>query len=678
MYDKPKIVSFWKENPFVAKFNHIDIFEEVDLFTEVYAYDVMLPIIPLNKSNLNFFEEAILKFAKISIINSTKIADLLCIEIDLVKFIQNKLFSLGYFSKTNEITEIGISYLNELSEMKTQISNTYGKVFVEKFTNKLLPYIHIGDIQFEDVSYYSGGNKITVNFGTAGNRERVEGSILKFSNDSLPQLNQISIRKNIIKYNKVCEFSKELQSLRIDPISMIEISTTPEPMYFHNKIVLQDGDVDSVLISDAFSINIEFLVDAIVKNHREIIDDLKLKSSSIKENKGVIKANPKNNYYYKEIKKLLNAPGAMGDSTDERKITSSDNNQKLSEYYSAIEWTLHHHLKQHIIDKSVLDLFCTCSVQENISRVSSFAKSMGLIVEDDFNFMFGISSVNIKRYLNGEPPEMQTVLALSIIEAKYNPNSLFHNMIGSEKNFVKFIKNLKPYRDAHSHANIDSKMFIDINQIKLIYEKTVTIINLLLPNYDSYTEIVRNDINNSQDIVNADATLLRELGSEIYNSQDDLTKDLLRKIIIKSNFSSIEPFEYITALSRLIETSLRNVVLDLTNVIKNSFVLDDVVEYISTNTGDKCPTSLSTVKPQNFNSALSGKNSTLGGFTLAFVALVHQDITDDNLAQIIKVIDEILRLRRHGNDVNLSVNENKLNDLRKETFKIINLLGDIV
>lgn len=680
MYDKPKVFSLWGNKPFVSHFHSIEVMAETDVFVQCLAFDIVLPIIPTRNHLLNIFEETVLKLGNLSVHNTERIAELICFDRDLVQFIQNKLLTLGYVEKNYAITSRGKAYLDEIQKSKNEVKNTYGKVFINKSTNRLLPYIHIGEFQFEDVSECDGSG-IEINVGSVGKSRIVKGNRIVYPKEmgQIISPSQRDIRKNIVRFNRICEAETVNNRIKVDPLYMIEVSPSYETVYVHCKLVQQKGNVDSIIVSDGFSLTNEDIAGFIQKHYRQVIDRLKQSAAWRSEQEGNKAVFVGKKYF--EVEKLLECPVEIGETTDERKVKSSDNNKKLAKYYSAIEWAMNYHLKQNPVDKALLDLYCLGSIQENIEKISKFAKSIGLYHWDKYDFLFGMNAGNIRRFEHGEPPQMQTVLSLSIIGAKYNQSSAFHSVVRDFRDIIKFIAELKPYRDSQSHGGSQQKM-LSTEEILEIYQKTVKLVKLILPDYEKQDSITNDNVDISQHLVNADVALTKELGAELYSQLSNEIKNLLRQVSPNKNSNELpEPFNYILILACLLENILRNAISELIS-IHSSISLNqsrsEIVDKITKVRNDKCPVSLSTVEPKNIYNALQGKNSTLGGYVLAFVALLDTEPESNQLSSIVEVADEILRLRRHGNDVGLSMSIERLNELRDEVIKIIKVVGGII
>ena len=207
MNDRPKVISLWNDNPFASVFRNIESMAEFDIFVQYAAFDIIIPDISTKPRLLNIFEETVLKLANVSIHNTKQVSELICFDNDLTQFVQNKLLSLGYVKKEYTISPDGMAYLNEMEENKSNIKKIRCKVFADASSGifKLLPYIHTGEVRYEEVMEHSG-RIIKISVGSAGKSKSIKGhAILAQEGIDLQQLiklTQHDIRKCIASFNR--------------------------------------------------------------------------------------------------------------------------------------------------------------------------------------------------------------------------------------------------------------------------------------------------------------------------------------------------------------------------------------------------------------------------------------------------------------------------------------------
>jgi len=683
MYDRPRVFSLWGRKPLVSRFTNIDVMAELDIFAQYAAYDVILPICSEQEHLLNIFETTVLKLANLSINSNKRISELVCFDDDLVQFIQYKLLSLGFVEKDYSISQEGKAYLDELQETKRNIKNTVGKIFTDKVTGKLLPYVHIGEISYEDV-VDCDGRDIRIKVGSAGNSRLVNGDMIinRSAQNTIGAPPRIKptprdVLKTISVFNRLCRNHPGVSMIKIDPSYMIDISSSAETVYIHNKLVLQRGNIDSIIVSDGFSLHNEIVAELLRRDYSKIIGNL-IKYAKVSGQQPPSGEKFISKKYY-EVERLLTPPEDVSGMADARKGASGRNSMKLADYYGAVEWSLQYHLKINPIDQYFLELYRPRTAQENADVIASLSISIGLPCNDRVKFLFAFSSANVSHFEHGGSPELQTVLSLSIAQAKYDPNSALHNVVREFPDILQFLAELKTYRDSKSHSGGESKDF-SVDEILDRYEKTKRFVSLMLSDFESHESAVVQKGDASQSLINADVALAGKLGMEYYSQTDKEAKDLLRQISPDKHASQLpEPFAYIMVLSKLLELVMRNAISELLFIGGNthSTNINDAIGKVALLCKAKCPASLSTVRLEKFDNAIKGKNSTLGGYTLAFAALLGGEIDEDGLKDMVGVVDRVLRLRRHGNDIRLSISDNSLIELFDDVMKTLLFIGGV-
>lgn len=665
MRDYTKVISLWQNKSFTAHFPAYITMAECDVFIQQKMYDVVIPTIQPRTNELNLFEKIILRFSELTIFDTERISELICVEKDLIRFIQNKLINLEYLENNNTITSKGNDYLSNTRNSKSEIKNVCGKVFIN-LTNKLSTYIQTNEDAFgQGISCDT--QAMVAKIGSAGSECEIYGKVIKGKLENRV-IKQRELIKNIFAYNKLCENNSIFHKLQLDKYH-IDISRTSEEIFLHYKLVILKGNASSFLVSDGFSICDKSLGDYISDNYSQIINELKKKASSRQD---IVENTTDNQTEYPEVSKLLTPPEKKAKTFDEQKDEYSNNNMKLADYYSAVEWSFYHHLKTKVINKALLDSFISGEFEENSERIAIMAKTIGIKKCNDYMKLFKFNSTNIKRFLEkNESPEMQTVVSLAILTAKYETESELHNLIRQNENFLRFISELKSLRDKQSHGGEETEKKT-YDEIYKIYLQVCKIVNVILPGCTNENIQNKSKGDVSQNFINKEVFLIKELGPGLYQQFNSHTKELLHDIV---DTSSNNQYRYILSLSKLLETLLKSVILELSTICTEKLTTkDEIVNKLIMETGD-CPDTLSSVKEYNIKKALECKKATLGAYVLAMIAL--SELNKDELIIIVGTVDEILTLRGHGNNVNLLVNHKMIKHLRTEVLKTIKIIGGI-
>ncbi len=102
------------------------------------------------KSGLNVFEETVLKITEIESGDTETIAQLTCLEKELVAFIQSRLNQLGLLNDRYELSQQGQALLNEWQNKSDgDLEYTVATVFVDLLYGKLLPYVSTKQLSYK-------------------------------------------------------------------------------------------------------------------------------------------------------------------------------------------------------------------------------------------------------------------------------------------------------------------------------------------------------------------------------------------------------------------------------------------------------------------------------------------------------------------------------------------------
>ncbi len=207
-FTKPKVISLWKSDKFENRFPEISVSgRPTDVFAACLSYDLLIPVNGKAKKSLDIFEETILRMVKLKRSTPSELADVLCLEKDLINFILIRMRESGMLKDNQTVSEKGDELLNFQSSLRTEMETIQGKMFVIKKTGLVLPYIHIGEFQSESVVDFDQ-KTITFEFGSIGDHDSVKGSrINDWAVDKIPPqvLDARTVKKAILTYNKIAK-----------------------------------------------------------------------------------------------------------------------------------------------------------------------------------------------------------------------------------------------------------------------------------------------------------------------------------------------------------------------------------------------------------------------------------------------------------------------------------------
>lgn len=675
----PKIFSLFKNKSYVEFFPKITILNRpFNLFLNCYSYDIILPVISKKQSDINIFEETTLKLLHYKSCSIQEVADTLCMDRDLINFIIIRLKELNFLDDKRNVTESGKKLLNYDVKDETEISQVVGKIFVNKENLKILPYIHIGEFKCEDIEDIKG-DMLRVSNGSTGNNKTYIG---KFLNKKAPKVPPILSKKDILKvlkrYNKICHINPRFEKIDINYDYHIEVSSS-EDVAIHLQAVIQDGNVDHIIVSDGFVMNIDFLVDYIKVEYPSIIEKIKEQASrqiiNI-EDEELIQESFTYDNRYPEIIRLLKRNEICTENADQIKEANEISKKIIVDCFSALEWTLHYHYLANPLNSEMLQIVLSQSKNENRSMLIECLKKVGVKnVKNNEKLISNIDRAKVNDYLKYKEPVLYTLLPLCVLEAVHNQQSNLHHLIRKMPNFLEFLMeiNQRSMVLRHSVKNEEHIEYIDYS--KEIYKRTLEFISTLIVDFDQQDKIQTVQRNASQQRINAQNNLAIEMGSILFNTLDTGIQDELLRISGDKPSNQLPlPYEYILILSRILETYFYQIIRECKRDIKVEKL--DAIKYIESQRGRLLPKSFTTIKDHFYKSALEGKKATLGAYSVVLLRFVDDELVNELLeSDFIEVIDEILHLRKHGNRVGLHVQSKELRKLRLEIIDIIKTIG---
>jgi hypothetical protein len=203
------------------------------------------------------------------------LASILCLKKDLVNFILNRLIERGLLEDKQTISDAGKEILQLQEEIRKEVQFVQGKIFMVKKTGLILPYVHVGEFQSENVDEFSN-NSITLGYGSAGNYHRVFGKCLRnsdFEKRAYSKIDNRILKRTIINFNRIAK-SQNLPGIDLNEEYGIT-SSGGDNIYIHLQAVIQNGNIDEVIFSDGFVSNIDGMMDYINSEKPDLFNEIK-------------------------------------------------------------------------------------------------------------------------------------------------------------------------------------------------------------------------------------------------------------------------------------------------------------------------------------------------------------------------------------------------------------------
>ncbi|MGK0290611.1 MAG: hypothetical protein ACI86H_002070, partial [bacterium] len=472
----------------------LKIASKKDILWPCHAFKISIP--SRKKKALNILEETILKLCETSTCDTSKLADITCLDKEIVKFIQYRLSQLNLLTKRFEITDEAKDLIVEWdSEPEEYIAAT---IYVDLIGGKLLPVVINETTNFFNIK--SENNRMIVfSIGSTGRSRTISAFQL------LPDKGHMRIRPSVDKIvNAIKSFKKRYnrfsiltkKSVALPTFSLqseaITVQEEPELVLLYCNVIVQKGNTD-FLVTDPFGYGISnilkeglFLKEKKDPKVENMLSYLKEKGLKQKMGEKVNGSGNDSNYLigfsselsqYPEIQNFLNQAEKTKKEIEiypESSNTEKAQNRKISKFlknlYDALEWTL----RQVVFDRPVeawAQVFSSQSYKNNNKLLFEFTKKIGFTVDDPkktyvktlLQKFLQVTPGKIKAYLNGVSVEMQPLIALAIAGASQDSTHPFHSLALNIPNSLIFIATLKKHRDSTAHGDkLDYKKILKV------------------------------------------------------------------------------------------------------------------------------------------------------------------------------------------------------------------------
>ena len=696
----PKVFSLFKTKNYAECFPNISVLgKKVDFFLECSSYDVILPVKVNGDSKLDVFEEAVLKLIAYKTTTSEDMADILCLTPDLINFIIIRLQEMELLQDNGrDLTDQGKKYIrvDEKISDDANVEFAQAKVFVINQTGKILPYIQKGELISDPIDNIQG-SLLTVEYGTVGNPIRIKGKILRQNRGEKKKgmLQSSAIRAAIDKYNRIVRENMNYDFIEYAQEWAIE-NTSSDDVYFHMQAVVQNGNIDEILVSDGLVVNIDFVNDYIKKNHPDFISVVKERATKniILDSEDEIdeETKPTSNYKYRELKNLLSRIKSFSqvyefadveDANENNSFASRDENQMLQteqkkfllNCYSAFEWSLYYYDIKYPINSNVSSIVENQTAFQNANTLLQMAEKIGVVNLQGYEeLLYSLDSNRIKRMFRTNTPELRVALSLAIVTSVHNSQCEFRVLFNKRPGLFRVLHNLFREHGDLAHQTFTNE--IDKKRNREIYDLLIDFVTILQPDYDlgeSNSEKTRREMSQiSQDKLNAEVSLSKRLGALYYYN---LLPETIKEewiLVSPDKVHYPEAAEYFDILYRIMQDTLYYALKDIrkNSQLCKAEILSKLKEKgIVSNSFD-------TVNEVFVGQILMNENGTLGANAMVYLYYQKDNVVDElKQAKFIQIIEKLVQLRKHGNNVSLSVNTQTLNKIRDNMLDIVKLIG---
>ena len=665
------VYSIFRKKGFSEVFSGIDVMGEYDFFLNCDSYQILLPKQPKVISELNIFEQTLLKLLRIRpMMTAEELRDLTCLKADFVSAVITSLIERGYLTEYSQPTDKA----GEFSLSQDNTEKTGVRLFAFRGTDKLLPVICWEEHNIVQGEYTNG--RITASWGTVGTEQSVRGGARTYKFDTQRRPSGEAVLALLRSERKRMK-DKSVN----DAVLKKPTLESAGPVFLHLKAIVQRGNVSEVLVSDGIWASNDDLVSYIREADPGFFAETIRRAAS---SPGNSQEKQRKHYAgkYRELKAIRAKTSISSGALNKDDMNAArDNNLAAMKYlFDAVEWTLHCYLQNNMPDEQILETFFAQRANENMKLAMKAADNIGLVIGRNDAELFSRCDGQLLRrdiYSEQPVPNLDRLLPLCIVEASRNPQSGFHELIKINKGFLSVIRILreaaKKIRHADDTDNINDALLERMNQ------NVAEMIRLLLPDFEDDSEGLAEKIfvDSSEREAGAVASIVPgKLTYMEYERLPEGCKGELRKIApsLDGNAMPDAP-DFVLTLSRAAEIILREKI----SLMHIDEYLDkhDAVKVIEARLNGKIPEGLARVSDWYYSQAIAGKNSTLGAYALVVMSHVEQEkYPPEILRGMLDFISELAMLRRHGNSVGLMVSDEKLKNMRETLFTFIKQMGE--
>lgn len=702
---RPKVISFF------SPLDGLNIAARESILWPCHAFNISIP--QKKKSGLNVFEETVLKITEIESGNTEKIADITCMDKELVLFIQNRLNQLDLLNDRYELSGHGQELLNEWQNKSDgNLEYTVATVFVDLLSGKILPYVSTEQLSYKKISRISGNGFIDFLINPTNEKSRINARQIRPAKDSfwktVPDSNDIirAIREFKKKYKRHALLNQGVDHYP-PPVPMAEaisLHENPELVYLHCDVLIQIGNSD-LLVTDGcgFGFSESFANYLTSKDWKWVID---LKNKGVIDRLSTDQSNEEAEdessaadglkKYPRIARPLRRAQEYLSDAK-KIEVDSSNDEQEFARLtglavvslYEAIEWALRFVVSDNPVTHwERLFSSQSQSYQENDKILRSFATKIGFDVSDSVKSLLQVKPGKIRAVDRGVS-EMQPLLALAIAGAINDPNHPLNHLAIEDSGCLSFINILKEVRDPVSHGS-STDVELSPETLEGYRDRTTRLIHLLIPDIteDAYAAKTKQERDIDQVRLKARIELDKSLGLGFVQDVSPSLREELVKVTILSQRDTLDDEQlqrYINLLASIMQLQLFEVVKDRRSSVKNrTNLMDEAIEKIVQSgfypAPDAIPEQISTVNTKRLYRTVQGSSTTLGAHLLAVFLLGserEQIELQKSDPRFVELVANLIRLRGHGNKQQSDITRGDIESLKNNVFKAIKIITEV-
>lgn len=689
----------------------LDIAARQVLLWPCHAFSISIP--QKKKSGLNVFEETVLRLTEVESGDTAKIAELACLDPELVSFIQSRLRQLNLVDDRNDLSGEGKDHLiSQRSDADADVEYAVGTIFLDLHTGKLISYLHMGGLHHESLASIEG-DWVTITTGTAGKARAIKCRLVRPDKAShwkaVPGSEDVvkAIREFKRKFKRHALLSQDTEQYppSVPMAEAISIQPEPELVYLYCEALIQTGNSD-LLVTDGCGFGFSetfagYLVSqgwpwVVDLKSRGVVDRFNSDQSSDEGREEGASADASKKYpliarsLRRAQEHLSQARQMSVDSSSQEKEFGRLTGLAVVALYEAIEWAL----RVVVSDNPVLHwerVFSAQSFQANDKMLRSLAVKVGFDGFGRANTLLQVQAGKILALERGIA-EMQPLLALAIAGATNDAHHPLHRLAVADSGALAFISSLKEFRDPASHGGFP-EVEPTLELLMNFRDRTVRLVRTLIPDAAGYgLEAAakpgeRSDIDQVR--YKARVDLDKSLGLAFVHAVAPSLREELVKLTMLDNRRSLDPEqknEYVVLLASIMQIALAEVVKagkPATQVGGNvkEVALRRMVETGFYAAAEQIPESIRTVSAGRVFRAVQATGATLGACLLAvFFLKPESDLIwlRNAYPGLVDFVARLTRLRGHGNNQQIDLSREDMASYKANLFKGIKAVMEVI
>lgn len=667
-----------------------------DVYVKCWALEAALPIAAKLTGDIDIFELTALQFVNLRRMTLAELSDETCLAEDFLKTIVARLADKDYLKvggTSMEITAEGRAYLEQKPEDSTEIE--YVQFLMLPDTGQLLPLL-------VPSGKAGGGKKKTgilrgrfLLVDRAESRGKAEErrcpiwvpagkSDVKDARAYAKGLTQNRLRAFIRQYNQ--EHAAEQRKL--DLKRAITLSLQPHSVYLHAIVLLQRGLVGVPLVVDSPYGNDQTLALYARQYQKESLEAIRRRADE-----GAARPEKQEDAagyrHYGNIHALMepfdegSAPLSPDENMteDEKRQYVRQKEDHLKNAYRAVELALSYYIQMYPLTDARQHALQSMNIEENRRYVADVAKQIGFRTGEEVLRLFGqLDRSRIRCYFAKHVANLYTVLPLALASTLDHADGGLWRVACEQPGLLATLACLtqsSQFRHGSAEATLEDNAAYQ--SYSAIIADVKRFLELLLPGYDegqSEVVVVENDaaaLDASNLLLHAEDVAVSLLGADIYGSLNKNMQDDILAVTAKYNAIDVAPVDFISNLAKILENFYRSEVMAKDHLERKE--RGDIMSYIQSHVealagGAAFPVELSTVRKSKIAAACRGEDATLGAYALVYFGNLSAEELD-GASEDIACTAEILRYRRHDNNMQLRLSMNKLKELRQAVFTVI-------